>query len=114
MQNIRTFPCDMSVSFAAGALNPCSHYAYGTAPNLMKELREAFEYKADTDTCIAALQEAEHFRRRQGTFSTELAQRMAYDKNTSLGMFLNFPLHSSLLNDEGSFLILMSPLRIAA
>jgi hypothetical protein len=52
----------MSVSFAAGALNPRSHYAYGTAPNLMKELREALEYMADTDTCIATLQQAEHFR----------------------------------------------------
>jgi hypothetical protein len=55
----------------------------------------------DTDTCIAALQEAEHFKRRQDTFSMELAQRMAYDKKTSWDMFLNFPLHSSLLNNEG-------------
>jgi hypothetical protein len=102
MHNIRTSLCGMLVSFAAGALNPRSHYAYGTAPNLMKELREAFEYMPDTDTCITALQEAKHFRRRQGTFSTELTQRMAYDKITSLGMFLNFPLHSSLLNNEGS------------
>jgi hypothetical protein len=52
----------MSVSFAAGALNPRSHYAYGTAPNLMKELREALEYMAGTDTCIVTLQQAEHFR----------------------------------------------------
>jgi hypothetical protein len=92
----------MLVSFAADALNPRSHYAYGTAPNLMKELHEAFEYMADTNTCIAALQQAEYFRRRQGTFSTELAQRMTYDKITSPGMFLTFPLHSSLLNNEGS------------
>jgi hypothetical protein len=54
----------MSISFVAGALNPRSHYAYGTAPNLMKELREAFEYMADTDTYITALQQGEHFRRR--------------------------------------------------
>jgi hypothetical protein len=74
----------MSVSFAAGALNPRSHYAYGTAPNLMKELHEALEYIANTDTFIAALQEAEHFRRRQVTFSTELAQRMVYDKKNPL------------------------------
>jgi hypothetical protein len=92
----------MSVSFATGALNPRSHYAYATAPNLMKELREAFEYMEDTDACIAALQQAEHFRRRQGTFSTKLAQRMTYDKITSPGMFLTFPLHSSLINNEGS------------
>jgi hypothetical protein len=45
----------MSVAFVAGALNPRSHYAYGTTPNLMKELREAFEYMTDTNTCIAAL-----------------------------------------------------------
>jgi hypothetical protein len=45
----------MSVAFVAGALNPHSHYAYGTTPNLMKELREAFEYMTDTNTCIAAL-----------------------------------------------------------
>jgi hypothetical protein len=92
----------MSISFAAGALNPRSHYAYGTSPNLMKELCEAFKYMADIDTCIAALQQAEYFRHRQGTFSTELAQRMTYDKITSPGMFLTFPLHSSLLNNEGS------------
>jgi hypothetical protein len=92
----------MSVSFAAGALNPRSHYAYGTAPNLMKELRWAFEYMTDTDTCIAALQEAEHFRRRQGTFSMELAQRVAGDKKTFWDVFRTFPLHSSLLNNEGS------------
>jgi hypothetical protein len=54
----------MLVSFVAGALNPRSHYAYSTAPNLMKELHEAFEHMADTNTCIAALQEAKHFRRR--------------------------------------------------
>jgi hypothetical protein len=64
MQNIRISPCDMSVSFAAGALNPHSHYVYGTAPNLMKELREAFEYMADTDTYITALQQAKYFIRR--------------------------------------------------
>jgi hypothetical protein len=68
----------------------------------MKELRDASEYMVGTDTCIAALQQAKHFRRRQGTFSTELAQMMAYDKITSPGMFLTFPLHSSLLNNEGS------------
>jgi hypothetical protein len=68
----------------------------------MKELHEAFEYMVDTDTFVATPQEAEHFRCRQGTFSTELAQRMAYDKNTFPVMFLNFPLHFSVLNDEGS------------
>jgi hypothetical protein len=92
----------MSVSFAADALNPRSHYAYGTTPNLMKELREPFKYMADTDTCITALQQVEHFRHRQGTFSMELAQRMTYDKITSPDMFLTFPLHSSLLNNECS------------
>jgi hypothetical protein len=92
----------MSILFAAGAWNQHSHYGYGTAPNLMKELHETFEYMADTDICITALQQAEHFRRRQGTFSTELAQRMAYDKIISPRMFLTFSLHSSLLNNESS------------
>jgi hypothetical protein len=94
MQNIRISPCDMPVSFTAGALNPHNHYDYGSAPNLMKELREAFEYIVDTDTCITALQQAEHFRRRQDNFSTELTQRMAYDKIISPSMFLTFSLHS--------------------
>jgi hypothetical protein len=69
----------MSYSFAAAVLNPHTHYAYGTTASIMKGLREAFEYMVDTDTCVAALQEADHDRRKQGTFSSELAQKMAYD-----------------------------------
>jgi hypothetical protein len=80
----------MSVLFVAGALNPRSHYAYGTAPSPMKELREAFEYMADIDTCVTALQEVEHFRRKQGTFSTELAKRMVYDKKYISGYVSKF------------------------
>jgi hypothetical protein len=60
----------------------------------MKDLQEAFEYMVGTDTCVTALQEADHFRQKHGTFSTELVQKMAYDKNTSPGMFQNLPLHS--------------------
>jgi hypothetical protein len=108
MQTISTSPYNMSYSFAAAALNPHTHYGYGTATSVMQDLREAFEYMADTDTCVAALQEADHFRRKQGTFSTELTQKMAYDKNTSPGMLLILPLHSSLLFDKGfSFFCLL-------
>jgi hypothetical protein len=94
MQNISAFPCNMSYSIAAAALNPHTHYAYGTNACMMKDLREAFEYMADTGICVTALQEAEHFLCKQGTFSTDLAQKMAYDKNTSSGRFQNLPLHS--------------------
>jgi hypothetical protein len=74
----------------------------------MQDLREVFEYMADTDTCVAALQEADHFRRKQCTFSMDLAQKMAYDKITSPGMLLILYLHSSLLFDEGfSFFYLL-------
>jgi hypothetical protein len=51
----------MSYSIAAAALNPRTHYAYGTNACMMKDLREAFEYMADTNICVTALQEAEHF-----------------------------------------------------
>jgi hypothetical protein len=84
----------MSYSFAAAVLNPHTHYAYDTTTCIMKDFQEAFEFMADTNTCVSALQEAEHFRHKQGTFSTELAQKMTYDKNTSSGMFLNLPLYS--------------------
>jgi hypothetical protein len=98
----------MSYSFAAVALNPRTYYDYDTVASVMQDLREAFEYMADTDSCVAALQEVDHFRRKLGTFSTELAQKMTYDKNTSPDMLLILPLHSSLLFDEGfSFFYLL-------
>jgi hypothetical protein len=62
MQNISTSPCNMSYSFAATALNPRTHYAYGTTTSIMKDLREAFEYMDDTDTCVAAPQEADQYK----------------------------------------------------
>jgi hypothetical protein len=49
---------------------------------------------ADTETCVAALQEANHYRQKQCTFSKDLAQKMTYDSNTSLGMFVNLHIHS--------------------
>jgi hypothetical protein len=108
MKNISTSPFNMPYSFAVVALNPHTHYDYGTAASIMQDIREAFKYMVDTKTCVTALQEADHFRRKQGTFSTELTQKMAYDKNTSPSMFLILPLHSSLLIDEGfSFLCLL-------
>jgi hypothetical protein len=41
---------------------------------------------ADTETCITALQEIDHYRWKQGSFSKDLAEKMTYDSNTSLGM----------------------------
>jgi hypothetical protein len=84
----------MPYSFAAAALNPCTHYVYDTTARVTKDLREAFEYMTDTDTYVTALQEVDHYRWKQGTFSSKLAQKMAYDSNTSPGMFLNLSLNS--------------------
>jgi hypothetical protein len=42
----------MSYSFEDAALNLRTHYAYGTTASIMKDLQEAFEYMADTDTCV--------------------------------------------------------------
>jgi hypothetical protein len=61
----------------------------------MQDLLEAFEYMVDTETCVTTLQEADHYRWKHGTFSKDLAQKMAYDSNTSLGMFINLHIHYS-------------------
>jgi hypothetical protein len=92
----------MSYSFAAAALNPRTHYTYDTTTSVMKDLREAFEYMANTDTCVTALQQADHYRRKQCTFSSKLAQKMTYNSNISPGMFINLSLNYWLLIDEGS------------
>jgi hypothetical protein len=68
---------------AAAALHSRMHYAYGTSASVMTNLRQAFEFMTDTNTCATALQEAEHYRRKQGFFSSELAAKMACDNNTS-------------------------------
>jgi hypothetical protein len=94
MQHIGISPSNMSYSFAATTLNPHTHYAYGTATNVMQDLREAFEYMADTETCVADLLEPGHYRRKQGSFLKDLAQKMAYDSNTSPGMIIICALHS--------------------
>ncbi|XP_062197328.1 uncharacterized protein LOC133900228 [Phragmites australis] len=44
---------------AAAALNPRTHYAYGTGPTLFEDLREAFERLTDVTTAAEALIEAE-------------------------------------------------------
>jgi hypothetical protein len=51
----------------------------------MSDLRHAFEYMTDVDTAAAALQEVEFYRRKQGEFGRPLAEKMAYDHNTSPG-----------------------------
>jgi hypothetical protein len=97
MQNISTSPSNMSYSIAAAALNLRTHYEYGTTTSIMQDLQETFEYMANTETCVTAPQEADHYRRKQGSFSKDMAKKMAYDSNTSPGMFLIVPLHSSVL-----------------
>jgi hypothetical protein len=92
MQNISTSPSNMSYSIAAAALNLRTHYEYGTATSIMQDLQETFEYMANTETCVTAPQEADHYRRKQGSFSKDMAKKMAYDSNTSPGMFLIVPL----------------------
>jgi hypothetical protein len=37
---------------------------------------------------VAMLQEVEHYRRKQGSFSKDLAEKLAYDLNTFTGKFL--------------------------
>jgi hypothetical protein len=44
----------------------------------------------DTGTCVATLQEVEHYRRKQGAFSKVLAEKMAYDSSTFSGKALKF------------------------
>jgi hypothetical protein len=61
MQNKSSTPCNMSYSFAAAALNSRTHYAYNTDASIMQDLRETFEYMVDTETCVTALQEADHY-----------------------------------------------------
>jgi hypothetical protein len=69
---------------AATAMHPRTHCAYGTSVGVMTDPRQAFEFMTDTNTCVTALQEAEHYRRKQGSFS-ELAAKMACDNSASPG-----------------------------
>jgi hypothetical protein len=84
----------MSYSFADVILHPRTHYAYGTATNIMNDLREAFDCMDDNKTCIAALQEADYNRWKQCSFSKDLAEKMVYDSNTSPGMIIICAIHS--------------------
>ena len=72
--------------FAAGALHPRAHYGYGMGSNQMNALREAFERMADIDTAAEALSEAQIYRTKGGSFSSELAKKMACDGKTSPGI----------------------------
>jgi len=53
--------------------------------NQMNALREAFERMTDIDTAAEALSEAQIFRIKSGSFSDELAKKMACDGKTSPG-----------------------------
>jgi hypothetical protein len=70
---------------AVAALHSRAHYTYDTSVGVMTDLRQAFEFMIDTNMCVMTLQEGEHYRRKQGSFSTELTAKMARDSNTSLG-----------------------------
>jgi hypothetical protein len=52
---------------------------------VMTDLRQVFEFMTNTNTCVVALQEAEHYRRKYRSFSSELVAKMACDNNTSPG-----------------------------
>jgi hypothetical protein len=54
----------MAYSFAVVALNPRTHYGYGTTASVMKDLQEAFKYMADTDTYVTALQKVDYYRQK--------------------------------------------------
>jgi hypothetical protein len=60
---------------ATTVLHLRTHYDYDTSAGVMTDLRQAFEFMTDTNTCVAALQEAEHYRRKQGSFSSGWLQR---------------------------------------
>jgi GTP1/Obg family GTP-binding protein len=62
MQIISTSLSKMSYSFTAAALNTRTHYAYGTVTSVVQDIREAFEYMTDIETCVTALQEVNHYR----------------------------------------------------
>ncbi|TVU12808.1 hypothetical protein EJB05_46468, partial [Eragrostis curvula] len=68
---------------AACALHPKTHYAYAASGTLLADVRDAFEFMADTETCATALNEVEFFRRKLGDFSKDLARQMACDNKTS-------------------------------
>jgi hypothetical protein len=50
---------------AAVALYPMTHYDYDSSAGVMTDLRQAFEFRTDKNTCVTALQEAEHYRRKE-------------------------------------------------
>ncbi|XP_062179453.1 uncharacterized protein LOC133884089 [Phragmites australis] len=98
---------------AAAALNPRTHYAYGTGPTLFEDLREAFERLTDVTTAAEALIEAETYRTKSLSFSGPLAARMACDGRTHPGTkiftYLSEP-HITIL----TFLSLISLYLLAA
>jgi hypothetical protein len=65
------------------ALHPYVNYVMGTTNNLMTDLRKGVERMFDSNTAAMALQEYDFFKRKIGDFSSELARRMAVDRETS-------------------------------
>jgi hypothetical protein len=52
---------------------------------VMTDLRQGFEFMTNTNMCVTALQEAGHYRRKEGSISSELTTKMPCDNNTSSG-----------------------------
>ncbi|KAK3118492.1 hypothetical protein QOZ80_9BG0700110 [Eleusine coracana subsp. coracana] len=48
-----------------------------------QDAKFVFGFMTDIDTCVLALHEAETYRRKEGSFASELARKMACDSNTS-------------------------------
>jgi len=66
----------------ACALNPYMYYNTGVSQNILALVRMGVDKMLETDAAAKALQEFEIFRRKQGEFSTDIARRMAIDRNT--------------------------------
>ncbi|WVZ92462.1 hypothetical protein U9M48_038525 [Paspalum notatum var. saurae] len=66
----------------ACALNPYMHYTIGVSQSVMSLVRKGVDKMLEVDSAAYALQEFETFRRKLGEFSTDIARRMAIDRNT--------------------------------
>ncbi|WVZ94087.1 hypothetical protein U9M48_040024 [Paspalum notatum var. saurae] len=67
----------------ACALNPYMHYTIGVSQSVMSLVRKGVDKMLEVDSAAQALQEFETFRKKLGEFSTDIAKRMAIDRNTS-------------------------------
>jgi hypothetical protein len=71
----------VNYSCIVDVLHPITHFAYRQLALIMTS-KKHFEFLTDTNTCAAMLQEDEHYRRKQGTFSKDMVEKMTYESNT--------------------------------